>query len=91
MKLPNRKVITMKHLTFAVIAVSLGLAGGAAIAQDCPADLPTIEPGKLTMSINATLTRLLTHIRQSRAPPVHAQKHVSSTNSAQQNQGSASA
>ena len=45
----------MKHLTFAVIAVSLGLAGGAAIAQDCPADLPTIEPGKLTMSINATL------------------------------------
>jgi polar amino acid transport system substrate-binding protein len=55
MKLPNRKVITMKHLKFAVIAVSLGLAGGAAIAQDCPADLPTIEPGKLTMSINATL------------------------------------
>jgi len=55
MKLPNRKVITMKHQTFAVIAVSLGLAGGAAIAQDCPADLPTIEPGKLTMSINATL------------------------------------
>ena len=45
----------MKHLTFAIIAVSLGLAGGAAIAQDCPADLPTIEPGKLTMSINATL------------------------------------
>ena len=45
----------MKHLTFAVIAVSLGLTGGAAIAQDCPADLPTIEPGKLTMSINATL------------------------------------
>lgn len=45
----------MKHQTFAVIAVSLGLAGGAAIAQDCPADLPTIEPGKLTMSINATL------------------------------------
>ena len=45
----------MKHLKFAVIAVSLGLAGGAAIAQDCPADLPTIEPGKLTMSINATL------------------------------------
>ena len=55
MKLPNRQVITMKHLTFAVIAVSLGLTGGAAIAQDCPADLPTIEPGKLTMSINATL------------------------------------
>ncbi|MFT7105543.1 MAG: polar amino acid transport system substrate-binding protein [Yoonia sp.] len=45
----------MKHLTFAAIAVSLGLASGAAIAQDCPADLPTIEPGKLTMSINATL------------------------------------
>jgi polar amino acid transport system substrate-binding protein len=45
----------MKYLTFTAIAVSLGLAGGTAIAQDCPADLPTIEPGKLTMSINATL------------------------------------
>ncbi|MEM6381934.1 MAG: ABC transporter substrate-binding protein [Pseudomonadota bacterium] len=28
---------------------------GEAHAQDCPEDLPTIEPGKLTMSINATL------------------------------------
>lgn len=45
----------MKHLTLGAIAVSLGLAGGMASAQDCPADLPTIEAGKLTMSINATL------------------------------------
>ena len=45
----------MKYLTFTAIAVSLGLAGSAALAQDCPADLPTIEAGKLTMSINATL------------------------------------
>ena len=28
---------------------------GNAIAADCPKDLPTIEPGKLTMSINATI------------------------------------
>lgn len=45
----------MKHLTLSAIAVSFGLAGGMATAQDCPADLPTIEAGKLTMSINATL------------------------------------
>ena len=25
------------------------------MAADCPKDLPTIEPGKLTMSINATI------------------------------------
>ena len=30
-------------------------AMGAAHAQDCPQDLPVIEPGKLTMSINATI------------------------------------
>lgn len=27
----------------------------SASAQDCPADLPTVEPGKLVMSINATI------------------------------------
>lgn len=32
---------------------------------------------------------IITHIRQSRAPPVQAQKRVSSRNSDQQNQGSA--
>jgi len=30
-------------------------AGAAAHAQDCPADLPLVEAGKLTMSINATI------------------------------------
>lgn len=34
---------------------ALGLAAGAAFAQDCPENLPVIEPGKLTMSINATI------------------------------------
>jgi len=37
----------------------------------------------------AIIDNILTHIRQSRAPPVHAQKHVSSTNSNQQNQSNA--
>jgi len=37
----------------------------------------------------AIIDKILTHIRQSRAPPVQAQKHASSTNSDQQNQGSA--
>jgi len=36
----------------------------------------------------AIIDKILTHIRQSRAPPLQAQKHVSSTNSDQQNQGS---
>ena len=34
---------------------ALSLAAGAAFAQDCPENLPVIEPGKLTMSINATI------------------------------------
>lgn len=42
---------TLLSLTVA----ALGLAAGAAAAQDCPADLPLVEPGKLTMSINATI------------------------------------
>ncbi|MFK8081711.1 MAG: ABC transporter substrate-binding protein [Granulosicoccus sp.] len=45
----------MKHLSLSAIAISLSLFAVNASAQDCPADLPTIEPGKLTMSINATL------------------------------------
>ncbi|MFK7997289.1 MAG: ABC transporter substrate-binding protein [Granulosicoccus sp.] len=45
----------MKHLSLRVIAISMGLFAMNASAQDCPEDLPTIEPGKLTMSINATL------------------------------------
>ncbi|PWR04616.1 hypothetical protein DKT77_01220 [Meridianimarinicoccus roseus] len=45
----------MKHLSLGAIAFSLSFAGGLAAAQDCPENLPTIEPGVLTMSINATL------------------------------------
>jgi polar amino acid transport system substrate-binding protein len=51
----QQKGPNMKHLTLGAIALSLGLGGGMAAAQDCPEDLPTIEPGKLTMSINATI------------------------------------
>jgi len=39
----------------AVAAFALAFGAGAATAQDCPADLPTVEAGKLTMSINATI------------------------------------
>lgn len=39
----------------AVAALALAFGAGAATAQDCPADLPTVTPGKLTMSINATI------------------------------------
>lgn len=45
----------MKTLSLKAVAISLGLMSMSVSAQDCPADLPTIEPGKLTMSINATL------------------------------------
>ncbi|PWJ21868.1 ABC transporter substrate-binding protein [Jannaschia seohaensis] len=45
----------MKQLTFAAATLGLALTAGMAAAQDCPENLPTIEPGKLTMSINATL------------------------------------
>lgn len=45
----------MKALSLSAIAISLGLFSMSASAQDCPEDLPTIESGKLTMSINATL------------------------------------
>jgi polar amino acid transport system substrate-binding protein len=39
----------------AVAALALAFGASAASAQDCPADLPTVAPGKLTMSINATI------------------------------------
>ncbi len=40
----------------AAAAIALAFGAGAASAQDdCPADLPTVTPGKLTMSINATI------------------------------------
>lgn len=44
-----------KHVLSAAIAATFALGVTNASAQECPADLPTIEPGKLTMSINATL------------------------------------
>jgi hypothetical protein len=37
----------------------------------------------------AIIDKILSHIRQSRAPPVQAQKHASSKDSDQQSQGSA--
>ena len=45
----------MKYLKISAVSLSLAISGGAVAAQDCPENLPTIEPGKLTMSINATL------------------------------------
>ena len=38
-----------------VIVLSGMLGASASFAADCPENLPTIEPGKLTMSINATI------------------------------------
>jgi len=46
----------MKYLAIAAAALGVGLAGTSAHAQeDCPENLPTVEPGVLTMSINATI------------------------------------
>ena len=45
----------MKYLSFKMVAISLCLSTGFAVAEECPKNLPTIEPGKLTMSINATI------------------------------------
>ncbi len=47
----------MKHSrNFALAAAAaFTLTSTAALAQDCPADLPVIEAGVLTMSINATI------------------------------------
>lgn len=49
--------MTTKRTFLKGAAAALVLAVGAiqATAQDCPADLPTVAPGKLTMSINATI------------------------------------
>ena len=45
----------MKYLSFQMVAISLFVSTGFAVAEECPKNLPTIEPGKLTMSINATI------------------------------------
>lgn len=45
----------MKYLSFKMVAISLFITTGFAVAEECPKNLPTIEPGKLTMSINATI------------------------------------
>ena len=45
----------MKYLSFKMVAISLFMSTGFAVAEECPKNLPTIEPGKLTMSINATI------------------------------------
>lgn len=37
------------------VIAALSAATITASAQDCPTDLPTVEPGKLVMSINATI------------------------------------
>lgn len=44
-----------KTLLAGLGALALGLGASAASAQDCPENLPTIEPGKLIMSTNATI------------------------------------
>lgn len=44
----------ISRFTFAAVA-ALGFSATAAAAQDCPTDLPVIEAGFLTMSINATI------------------------------------
>ena len=45
----------MKYLSFGVVVISLAVSIGSAVAEECPKNLQTIEPGKLTMSINATI------------------------------------
>lgn len=45
----------MKRLLLGALAIGFGVSGGMVTAQECPENLPTIETGKLTMSINATL------------------------------------
>ena len=44
----------MKTLNTIVVLGGI-LAASSSLAADCPENLPTIEPGKLTMSINATI------------------------------------
>ena len=47
----------MKQNSLFILAtvVAFGITSTVAVAQDCPVDLPVIEPGVLTMSINATI------------------------------------
>ncbi|NKB52347.1 MAG: transporter substrate-binding domain-containing protein [Rhizobiaceae bacterium] len=47
----------MRHSSKLIVAAfaAIGLTSTVALAQDCPADLPVIEAGVLTMSINATI------------------------------------
>ena len=47
----------MKHKSLLILAtvVAFGTTSTVAVAQDCPVDLPVIEAGVLTMSINATI------------------------------------
>ena len=47
----------MKHNSLLILATVLafGTTSTVVVAQDCPVDLPVIEPGVLTMSINATI------------------------------------
>lgn len=47
--------MTKPMMTAPALAAVLTLTAGAALAQECPADLPLVEAGQLTMSINATI------------------------------------
>lgn len=46
---------TLNYLLSAAVVATVSLGATGASAQDCPVDLPVIEAGKLTMSINATI------------------------------------
>ena len=46
---------TTHHLLGAALAAAVVFGAGSAAAQDCPQDLPLVEPGSLVMSINATI------------------------------------
>lgn len=45
----------MRAFTTTILAGALALFGATAQAQDCPTGLDLVTPGKLTMSINATI------------------------------------
>ena len=47
--------MTKPMMTAPALAAVLTLTAGAALAQECPSDLPLVEAGQLTMSINATI------------------------------------
>lgn len=46
---------TLTHLLSAAVVATFSLSTTNVSAQECPVDLPVIEPGMLTMSINATI------------------------------------